>query len=62
MDEIHEQQKPGPRITYTRIRQTKDFTYSVWKCGSCGEHITTDNLAQHAAQAHNTYLLVQIGG
>lgn len=61
MDEIHNQQKHAPQLTYTRVRQTAEFTYSVYRCGGCGENVTTDNLAEHAAKQHNTYDWVKGG-
>ena len=47
---------------YTRIRTTSDFTYIVYRCSKCGEHITTDNLNQHASQVHHTYDWVKVNG
>lgn len=45
-------------LHFIKLREATDRDYSVYRCAGtvgCGERITADHVAEHAAKQHSTY-------
>jgi hypothetical protein len=57
MDLMGNNRKPKS-LKFVLIRQPSETEYGVWRCSGpigCGESITTDHRAEHAATQHYVY-------